>query len=132
VDALSDFSNFGTQGAVELAAPGEFFVVSVATGGEPNYTYAGTSTLCAQENPLLVPHGCGGTSFAAPMVAGAAALVLAADPALTGKPCELRDRILRNASVPTTNLGSFVKGGRRLNVDAAARDVNSTPLGSCP
>lgn len=60
-DQLAPFSNYGNN--IDLAAPGENLLTTVAGGG---YGY-GT-----------------GTSFSAPVVAGVAALALAANPALTG------------------------------------------------
>jgi thermitase len=63
-----------------------------------------------------------GTSMAAPMVAGAAALVWSAEPALTA--AEVRERLLSSADVPTGWDPSFGVG--RLNL-AAALPPPSTP-----
>jgi subtilisin family serine protease len=65
-----------------------------------------------------------GTSFAAPLVAGAAALVLSFDAELraSGNAEELADRILRNADEGVGDLDGKVAGGRRLNAAAAVRN----------
>lgn len=128
-DALSDFSDFGTSN-VDLAAPGEFFVV--ATIGT-NRTYDGATNgfpVC-EAGPTTDDRGCHGTSFSAPMVSGTAALLLAADSSLSGKPCAIADRILRNADT-LSGLTNSVASGRRLNVANVVANVTATAVRSCP
>ncbi len=130
VDALSSFSDFGTS-TIDVAAPGEFFVVeSINAAGQ----YAGAVNAfptCELATPPPNDAGCHGTSFAAPMVTGAAALLLAADTSLTKKPCEIADRLLRNADA-IGQLGTSIAGGRRLNVANAIANSQTNSVRSCP
>ena len=113
--SLSDFSDYGTH-TIDIAAPGESFVV-----------------LTPQHKSMTVCMGslggfCDGTSFASPMVAGAAALVLSAAPTLKSQPCQVIDRLVRNADA----LGLPLEyGGRSLNVSAALANSISTPVVPC-
>lgn len=67
-------------------------------------------------------------SFAAPMVAGTAALLLAHKPRLLrGHPCEIIDQILRNADRVEALAGTLRYGGRRLDVLHALTDTPSEP-----
>ncbi|MDR1564634.1 MAG: S8 family serine peptidase [Oscillospiraceae bacterium] len=59
-----------------------------------------------------------GTSFAAPMVAGTAALMLAVNPDLTA--IQLKELLLSNATVKP-QLAAYISGGRFLNVEAAVK-----------
>lgn len=84
-DQLSSFSNFGTQ-SVDLAAPGSNILSTLN-----NSSYGSLS----------------GTSMATPHVAGAAAVLLSADPQLT--PHELKNRLSR--SIDPKGL-PLITGGR--------------------
>jgi subtilisin family serine protease len=97
----SAFSNFGAT-TVDLAAPGDDVLTTVLTsGGDPNLRDAsGYRTL-------------DGTSFAAPMVTGAAALAFSLKPNATYQ--EVRDAILNGVDAKSTLAGKVATGGR-LNV----------------
>lgn len=103
-DQLASFSNYGAS-TVQLAAPG----VSIAST-YPTSSYAYLS----------------GTSMASPHVAGAAALIKAANPELNA--ASLRALILDNGD-PLGNLAGVVSTGKRLNVSAAvAASIGATPV----
>ncbi len=102
-DRVSSFSNYGDQ-SVHVAAPGEDIYSTYAGGG-----YGWMS----------------GTSMASPVVAGAAALALSADPTLS--PADLKQLIMET-SYTSSNLSSWTSSGGRL--DAAAlieRVADHTP-----
>ncbi len=141
-DHLSIFSNYGGK-SVEIAAPGEFFDVAVTIGpGSSGVvdlpTFCQTDWDAIEGEMYGSPRGCIGTSFAAPMVAGAAALLLADDSSLSQHPCEMADRLLRNAATvvldpdpnATTNTTHPIGSARRLDIRAAVANTNSTS--SCP
>jgi subtilisin family serine protease len=93
-DALSGFSSFGAS-TVDLAAP----------GGNIIFTWAGASYSTG-----------GGTSVAAPMVAGGAALLLAANPSLTVD--ELKAALFGSVDQPAAMRGKVMTHGR-LNIARA-------------
>jgi subtilisin family serine protease len=108
----SDGSDFGPT-FVDIAAPAvDHAVLGLGGGVDPDRAV--------------------GTSFAAPLVAGVAALVLEAEPGLRGHGCELADRILRNADEDVGDLTGRIAGGRRLNALAAVDDVRTAPVRTCP
>ena len=89
-DNLASFSNYG-DGSVHLAAPG-VSILSTVPGGYTSYS---------------------GTSMAAPHVAGAAALALAANPGL--RLAELKQTLLATVEPVPALAGRTITGGR-LNV----------------
>jgi subtilisin family serine protease len=96
-DALAMYSSYGVS-TVDIAAPGSN-VLS---------TWLGTRT-----------QKLSGTSMAAPVVAGAAALLKAAHPNWTAK--EIKARLMETVD-PISGLKSRVMSGGRLNVGRALAD----------
>lgn len=95
-DSIAAFSEFGPT-VVDIAAPGVALLSLDRVGGTQSVS---------------------GTSFAAPMVVGAAALMTAQRLPATFTTTELRARIL-NAADPLAGLTTKTNQGRRLNVSAA-------------
>jgi subtilisin family serine protease len=107
LDVLASDSNFGRT-AVDLAAPGED--ITSTFGPAPNSYFSGAH----------------GTSFAAPLVAGTAALLLSANPKLTLD--ELKAALLGSVDQLAALKGKVVTNGR-LNV---ARALNFVTNASAP
>ncbi len=105
LDQLSDFSNYGA-GSVDLAAPGEDIL---STWLDSRYAYSD------------------GTSMATPHVAGTAALLLAARPALTV--AELRAGLLGGVD-PLSSLAGRVASGGRLDVRRSVEVAAPGSLGA--
>jgi subtilisin family serine protease len=97
-DQLASFSNYGAE-TVDLAAPGHA-IFSTYMGGIYSYS--------------------SGTSRAAPMVTGVAALAWAANPAATME--QVRDAILAGAEPRVSLIGKVATGGR-LNAGATLERV---------
>ncbi len=105
-DNIADFSNYGPEG-VDLGAPGDFYFSTM-----PTYeTFLSTEYGYYQNYDYL-----SGTSMATPCVAGAAALLLAADPTLT--PCEIKSLLMEYVDPAPALADNTVTGGR-LNLAAA-------------
>jgi subtilisin family serine protease len=100
----STWSNYG-RASVDLAAPGEAILVAA-----PGATHRAVT----------------GTSFSAPLVAGAVALLAAKDQAATGD--DLASRILTSA-VPSPSLAGRTVTGGVLNANAAMFAVGSAAVG---
>ena len=97
---LASFSNFGSW--VDITAPGQGITSSVPSGAYGTWS---------------------GTSMAAPLAAGAAALVRSLNPAMTPK--DVARRLIR--------VSANLCGGTRLRqIDAAAALLNNRPPDSCP
>ncbi len=94
-DMLADFSNYG-KSTVDIAAPG---INMTSTGKGASYV-----------------SGASGTSFACPLVAGAAALLLAVNPNLTVD--QLKAALFGSVDQPAALRGKVVTNGR-LNVERA-------------
>lgn len=111
-DGIAGFSNFGPV-SVDLGAPGVLYFSTMPTyevvlnteyGYEMNYDHLS------------------GTSMASPCVAGAASLLLAADPSLTV--CEVKS-LLMEYTDPAAALDGITVTGGRLNLDSA---IQGTPV----
>jgi hypothetical protein len=100
-DMVTSWSNFGAV-SVDLFAPGQNIYTTAIT---PQRPYQYTS----------------GTSSAAPMVAGEAALVLATHPKLTG--ASLRQVLLRSVDPIESAAGISVTGGRANAANAAFASI---------
>ncbi|HYJ86868.1 MAG TPA: S8 family serine peptidase [Pyrinomonadaceae bacterium] len=124
---LADFSSRGrfasTQFQPTLVAPG-VDVVSLRGSGVANVTGAlglvgaDSKRLSSTEIPNYTTAN--GTSFSAPQVAGAIALMLEANPALT--PAEVKG-ILQRSSTPLSPYYSYEVGTGMLNVHAAVLEA---------
>jgi subtilisin family serine protease len=120
----ADFSNYGTE--VDLSAPGVGLLSTFGAllscegmGGEPDFIdFAAWS----------------GTSFAAPLVAGAAALILEKYPCLT--PVEVRDLLMQTAQPDNNPELAGLMGAGVLDLDALtsalASDRCSLKAGASP
>ena len=97
-DGLADFSNYGAQ-SVDLGAPGQDILTTALGGG---YEYQS------------------GTSFAAPIVTGAVALIRSANP--TASAIEVRAALFNSVDPVPSLQGRTVSGGR-LNVERALQIV---------
>jgi subtilisin family serine protease len=115
-DALSTFSNFGDQ-TVDIAAPGEniFTTIYDPTNPTNNALYGASSNFGGSGSKAV-----SGTSFAAPMVAGVAALAFARRPDMTVT--QVRNAIIQNDD-NIANLNGKVASGGVLNAYKAIKNV---------
>lgn len=111
-DALADFSNYGLK-SVHIGAPG-VKIFSTIVGSRYADVIARFKTSSGKDAQV----DWNGTSMAAPIVAGAAALIWAKHPHENYH--QIRDRILRNAR-PVTSLSGKIATGGVLDVGAALR-----------
>jgi subtilisin family serine protease len=106
-DGLSSFSNWGIV-SVDLAAPGTSITSWAASGSDCKKPAAGTMSVKS------------GTSMAAPMVAGAASLLLYEDSSLGWR--ELK-RVLIDTVEPLDSLDGMILSGGLLRIDLAVEEV---------
>lgn len=121
---VSDFSGYG-RAFVDIATPGEDhtalnFRFPGPLGDEPEL-----------DGTAVGEDSINGTSPAAAMTSGLAALVLAESPELRGDGCRIADRLLRNAAANDT-ISDRIPAGRALDALAATRDDSSSPVRTCP
>ncbi len=109
-DQLAGFSNYGVN-SVHLAAPG-VRILSTISGG----TYSDVVASVTDKDGNVYGQTWDGTSMAAPIVAGAVALVWSKYP--TEDYRQIRDRILRSTR-PVPGLAGKVITGGALNISAA-------------
>lgn len=125
-DSTGKLANFSGRGGFDnplihptLVAPG-VDVVSLRGSGVANVTgaagLAGADSQKLTTNELAFYTTANGTSFSAPQVAGAIALMLEANPSLT--PAEVKD-ILQRTATPLPPYYTFEAGSGMLNVHAA-------------
>jgi serine protease AprX len=123
---LADFSSRGDMGSAlfhpTIVAPGVNVVSTRATGinviGTNGLASADTSRLSASYLPFYATGS--GTSFSAPQVTGAIALMLEANPNLT--PQQIRD-ILQRTATPLPNYFEHEVGAGMLNIHAAVLEA---------
>lgn len=106
-DARASFSNYGLT-SVDLGAPGDSILSTLPGSG---YGYLS------------------GTSMAAPHVAGAVSLLMAADPLMNQ--AQIKDAILDSVDANSALAGKTVTGGR-LNLNSALAALQAPPPSNLP
>jgi len=106
-DARASFSNYGLT-SVDLGAPGDGILSTLPGSGYGSFS---------------------GTSMAAPHVAGAVSLLMAADPALNQ--AQIKDAILDSVDANAALTGKTVTGGR-LNLNSALAAIQAPPPNNLP
>ena len=105
-DRLADFSNFGLE-SVDLAAPGVGILSTIPTS--------------LVDNPEFALAFIDGTSFSAPIVAGAAAVLLASLPENVVNATDIAIDLLLDTVRPVADLQGRTATGGILDLEAAAR-----------
>ena len=126
-DSISDFSNVG-ESIVDLFAQGENIFVTFPSAKCVDGTHMNPN------NPITLNahydtgyHIASGTSFATPLVAGTAAIMICLDSNLAPYPEVTKSKICGTVVDPSGNFeGECISGGR-LNVYAAVLSVFNTP-----
>jgi len=111
-DRLAWFSNYGYR-TTDIAAPGVDILSTIPRSSKRGDLYAYFS----------------GTSMASPHVAGVAALVLAHDSSLIGKPQELKERLMSTSDKLPQLAGRVLAGGRLNALRALKNEVSDLPTG---
>jgi hypothetical protein len=138
---VTGVTTFGVRAAVSIAAPGTDLVLAAytgATGGNGSGTLFDTTGIPTSELNQLYFTGAAGTSFASPIVAGGAALVVDAGYANFGGGVAVDGRVIKavllNSASKTpgwTNNATLVNGvltttqGLDFNVGAGALNLNA-------
>ena len=122
-------SNYGSH--VDIAAPGYAIYVTKIPESVSEYTSASNTGMDNSNYTVGDEKGLSGTSYAAPMVAGTAALILRINPSLSAQ--KVKDIILNTAETLPSLQGSssstsddLVCKGRRLNTLAAVQKALET------
>lgn len=121
---LAAFSARGSFGSAlfspSLVAPGVNVIGLRTTGSTGAFGLAGSDTQRLMPNEIPFYTTASGTSFSAPQVAGAIALMLEANPNLT--PAQIKD-ILQRSATPLTNYYNHEVGAGMLNSYAAVLEA---------
>lgn len=128
MDLLNDTVSFGDE-TYDLAAPGFRLPWLSAFGRTTDPLGNPISGLLTEGGMLVLGKG---TSVAAPQVAGAAAMLMSACPALQGNPVRVRQILIENAECGLPGLSGRVRGACRLDVRGAVQAVLPERGGACP
>jgi subtilisin family serine protease len=128
MDRLNDSVSFGDE-TYDLAAPGFHLPLLSALGRTTDPFGNQISGLFTEGGELVKGTG---TSVAAPQVAGAAAMLMSACPALQGNPVRVRQILIDHADCGLPGLPGRLRGACRRNIRRAVQAVLPERGGSCP